>query len=434
MLIESPDKLIVNGRKLSWIDGTTFFAFKTPQGKTHIAITSGSGTEFLLQINQVDLTDYIKKNMPELAVYLDHESLANVLHQLKPEMIKDKMNREEFEFSGRLWNGNGRNYISFWNNKKSVDKSLLDKFMGYAKVNYQNTVFEFPNNQGDYKPYDEIVDKPTTSSQKSAEDKFMSQIHTLPPGAKKWAMRGMSMREALFSESPDNIYPFEGDPSEELTFESNEVTSVFSIFKDTVTNKIRMIVAFCKNGEAYKITTGDKDLDAEIDVNKMVEDNRGFAMIHSNLLAPIARRISDFGDTYEMRDFARLSGRTFLVEGKTFISVWNEIRFLVREKRQIDILIEKLGATKEKVLFETVDFPGEYKSYSEIYGSVEKKKSALSSEQIKDLMKKQHLDPRAKKILRTLASSDKHLDSLSRAANGMNITVAQLKNMMTAGD
>lgn len=434
MLIESPDKLIVNGRKLSWIDGTTFFAFKTPQGKTHIAITSGSGTEFLLQINQVDLTDYIKKNMPELAVYLDHESLANVLHQLKPEMIKDKMNREEFEFSGRLWNGNGRNYISFWNNKKSVDKSLLDKFMGYAKVNYQNTVFEFPNNQGDYKPYDEIVDKPTTSSQKSAEDKFMSQIHTLPPGAKKWAMRGMSMREALFNETPDVIYPFDGDPSEELTFESNEVTSVFSMFKDITTNKKVLIIAFCKNGEAYKITTGDKKLDSEIDVDGVVERFRGYPMTHTNLLDPASNKVSDKDDDYFLRDSTIISGRTYLVEGKTYISVWNDVDVILREKSYIDSLISQLGVSKESVLFETVDFQGEYKSYSEIYGSAEKKKSDLSPEQIKDLMKKQHLDPRAKKILRTLASSDKHLDSLSRAAKGMNITVAQLKNMMTAGD
>lgn len=434
MLIESPDKLVIRGRKLSWIDGTTFFAFKTPQGKIHIAITSGSGTEFLLQINQVDLTDYIKKNMPEVAVYLDHESLANVLHQLKPEMIKEKMNREEFEFSGRLWNAGERNYISFWNNKRSVDKSLLDKLLGYLKVNYQNTVFEFPTNQGDYKPYDEIMDNPTTA-QKKSEDKFMSQIHTLPPGAKKWAMKGMSMREALFSESPDSIYPYETDFSEEVTFESDKVSSVFSIFKDQVTNRILLMTALCKNGNVYKITTGDKDIDAEIDVDKIKRDNLDSAMIHSNLLAPVAQRISDFGDRYEMRGFTRMSGRSFLVDGKTFISIWNHLSCFVKYKRQIDILINRLGVSSEDVLFEAVDFPGEYKTYKEVYGSTsEKKKSALSPEQIKDLMKKQHLDPRAKKILRKLASSDKHIDSLSRAANGMNVTVAQLRNMMTAGD
>lgn len=434
MLIESPDKLVINGRKLSWIDGTTFFAFTTPQGKTHIAITAGSGTEFVLQINQIDLTPYIKKNMPEVAVYLDHESLANVLHQLKPEMIKEKMNREEFDFSGRLWNGNGRNYISFWNNKRSVNKALLDKLMGYLKVTYQNTVFEFPNNQGDYKPYDEIVDNPA-SAQKRAEDKFMSQIHTLPPGAKKWAMKGMSMREALFSESPDNIYPFEGDPSKILTWDSNEVSSVFSIFKDQTTNKMVLITAFCKNGEVYRITTGDKKLDAEINVDDMVENNQDMAMTHSNLLAPVARRISDFGYKYDMREFTRMSGRTFLVDGKTFISIWNEHRFFVRYKRQIDLLIDRLRVSKDTVLFEAIDFPGEYKTYEEVYGSSSvKKKSELSPEQIKDLMKKQHLDPRAKKILRTLTSNDKHLDSLTRAANGMNMTVAQIRNMMTAGD
>jgi hypothetical protein len=433
MLIESPDKLIVNGRKLSWIDGTTFFAFKTLQGKIHIAITSGSGTEFLLQINQVDLTDYVKKNLPELAVYLDHESLANVLHQLKPEMIKEKMNRGEFEFSGRLWNGNGKNYISFWNNKKSVDKSLLDKFMGYAKVTYENTVFEFPNNQGDYKPYDKI-DEPKIPSQKSAEDKFMSQIHTLPPGAKKWAMRGMSMREALFRESPDAIFPDEGDPSVEITFESNEVTSVFCVFKDSHTNKNVLIVAFIKDGYVTRITTGDKKLDDELNVKKIVAKNQNFAMIHSNLLYHIRDRIEPHIEGQdEKRDEALLSGRSFLFEGMNYVSVWVDSNSLIKMRREIDKLLGWLNIQKDRVLFETVDFNGEYKSYTEVFGGG-RKESKLSPEQIKDLMKKQHLDPRAKKILRTLASSNKHLDSLTRAANGMNISVAQLKNMMTAGD
>lgn len=431
MLIESPDKLIVNGRKLSWIDGTAFFAFKTPQGKIHIAITSGSGTEFLLQINQIDLTTYIRKNMPELAVYLDHESLANVLHQLKPEMIKEKMSRDEFEFSGRLWNGNGRNYISFWNNKQSVDKSLLDKLMGYMNVNYQNTVFEFPNNQGDYKPYDDIVDRPTTSSQKSSEDKFMSQIHTLPPGAKKWAMKGMSMRESLFTESPDSIYPYNGDPSEEVNFESNKVTSVFSVFNDKYKKKNILIIAFCQNGEAKRITTGDEEFDEEIGVKRTVSRNSGNPMIHDTLLSMVYKRINP--DGADIRDGAVISGRTFLVDGITFLSVWSELDRLFKNKHHIDEVIRQLGLYKNEVRFESIDFPGEYKYYGDVFGNV-KKKSELSPEQIKDLMKKQHLDPRAKKILRILASSDKHLDSLTNAANGMGIPVVQLKSMMTTGD
>lgn len=434
MLIESPDKLIVNGKKLSWIDGTTFFAFKTPQGKTHISITSGSGTEFLLQINNIDLTEYVKKNFPEFCVYLDHESLANVLHRLKPEMIKEKMSRDEFVFSGRLWNGNGRNYISFWNNKKSVDKSLLDKLMGYVKLTYQNTVFEFPVNQGNYKPYDQIDEPINTHSQKSSEEKFMAQIHTLPPGAKKWAMKGMSMREALFTESPDVIYPCEGDPSVEVTFESDEVTSVFSIFRDVFTGKKVLIVGFIKNGTVERITTGDKTLDDEIGVKDIEQNNSRHALIHVNLLTPIANRLGIHEDDFDIRDKTLISGRSFNFEGADYISVWNDLPALKRQRPEINKLLSWLGKNKENVKFETIDFQGEYKSYDETFGSTEKRKSDLSAEQIRDLMKKQHLDPRAKKILRTIASSNKHLDSISRAANDMNISVAQLKNMMTVGD
>ena len=53
---------------------------------------------------------------------------------------------------------------------------------------------------------------------------------------------------------------------------------------------------------------------------------------------------------------------------------------------------------------------------------------------IKDLMKKQHLDPNAKKILMALASGDKHLNVLQRTAANMGISLVQLKNMMISGD
>jgi hypothetical protein len=435
MIFESPDKLLINGRKLSWIDGTTFFAFKTPAGKIHIAITSGAGTEFLLQINHIDLTDYVKKNLPEAAVYLDHESLANVLHQIKPDMIKPKMARDEFVFSGRLWNGNGVNYISFWNTKKAVDKSLLDKLMGYVKVDYKNTLFEFPNNQGNYNYYDKVEDG---SPKQSEYDKFKSQLHTLPPGAKKWAMKGMSMREALFRESPDTVYPPDDEEDEYfrtvLSYDGSRVTSVFSIFKDVVDGKDKMIVALCKNGNLYSITTGDDVLDKEIDVAGMVKSLGSKSVTHGKLLAPLAKRIRPGRDKLSMRNFSLISGRAFYYKGVNYISVWEEMRNLKKQKRHIDKLIDMLNVRRKDVKFETIDFLDEFVPYETFFGNSEKRASSLSPEQIKDLMKKQHLDPRAKKILHTLASSEKYLDSVERAAKDMNVSVAQLKNMMTVGD
>lgn len=429
MLIESPDKLIINGRKLSWIDGTTFFAFKTPQGKIHLAITSGSGTEFLLQINEIDLTQYVKKNIPEAVVYLDHESLANVLHQIKPEMIKAKMNREEFEFSGRLWNGNGINYISFWNNKKSVDKALLDKLLKYLKVDYSNTVFEFPNNQGDYKPYDKIVDG-TSVGDKSA--KFMSQLHTLPPGAKKWAMRGLSMREALFTESPDNVYV----KSDIISYDSEYPTSVFSIFDDIIDKRVNIIVALCENGQIKKLTTGDNRLDNEINVKDHLESLTGKVITHEKILSCVTDRL-DEGEPYRiLRDGTLISGRSFLLGETTYVSFWNEVDVVVKHKKYIDKILNMLNVPYKSIRFETIDFQEEFPSYEELFGEApsDRKPSSLSPEQIKQLMKRQHIDPRAKQILYKFASSDKYLDSLKLTASKMNISVAQLKHLMTVGD
>ncbi len=63
MINESPDKLILKGKKLTCHDGITFFAFKTPGGKTHIAISHGATSDFHMQINEIDLSDYVERGV-----------------------------------------------------------------------------------------------------------------------------------------------------------------------------------------------------------------------------------------------------------------------------------------------------------------------------------------------------------------------------------
>ena len=209
MLIESPDKLSVNGKTLKWYEGVTFLIFNTPSGKkTHIAISSGRGPDFHMQINDFNLTDYVKQKFPEWSIAMDHESLSSVIYDLKPDLINKNINRSDFILSGRLWTVDGKNYISMWNNKSRLEtnKFQLDKLMLLLKVTYQNTLFELPENQNDYKPYDQIgIDKkPESEKQKKDMSNFMSKIHMLSPGAKKWAMRGMSpLHEDL--DSTDSI-------------------------------------------------------------------------------------------------------------------------------------------------------------------------------------------------------------------------------------
>ena len=434
MLNESPDKLILKGKKLSWHAGITFFAFKTPGGKFHIALSHGSTSDFHMQINEIDLTSYIKKNHTEFMTYLDHESMAAVIHAIKPDIIKKEMNREEFEFSGRMWQDNGKNYLSFWNSRQRVEenRSLLDRLMSLLKIKFDNSLFEFPQNQGDYRPYDQIGG--TAELPKKDMAKFMSQLHTLPPGAKKWAMQGLSMKEALMSENPDVIY-MDDSGKESYSWGSIQVSSVFSVFnnlRDGVDSQY--IVAVCSGANQY-ITTGDDRFDRELQLDKYARETAGEDMTHDALLSPLADYLTgdDAEDVWDLRTSTLVSGRSWKLDSGTVFSFWNKQSVVQRYKKQIDEIMNKIGARAESSKFESIDHQNEMKSYEEFFGG-QLQKSKLSDVQIRELMKIQHLDPRAKKILHALANRGDYADSMKSAAASMNITVAQLKNRITQGD
>lgn len=437
MINESPDKLILKGKKLTWHDGITFFAFKTPGGKTHIAISHGATSDFHMQINEIDLSDYIKKNHPGFMTYLDHESMAAVIYAIKPDIIKEKMNREEFEFSGRMWEENGKNYFSFWNEKPKIEKNrpLLDRLVSLLKVKFDNSLFEFPQNQGDYKPYDQVMR--TVEPPKKDMEKFMSQLHTLPPGAKKWAMRGLSMREALVSESPDEIYTEDlfGDTDEDnemYDWESHEINSVFSVFYDF--NDAKYIVAKCINGKPYKITTGDSQFDSELGLDKFLKDVKYTEIVHDTLLKPLGKLLPMGNVAHVMpRERTEVSGRSWLIRGTNIFSFWNRQSVVKKFKTQMDEIMSQIGATTIDSKFESIDRQGEFKTYNEFFSGVEKK-SKMSDAQIRDLMKKQHLDPRAKKILHMIATGGDYSDVMQSTAASLNMTLSQLRNKITQGD
>ena len=464
MLTESPDKLSVNGKALTWYDGVTFLIFNTTDGKkTHIAISSGRGADFHLQINDINLTDYIKQKFPEWTMALDHESLSSVIHGLKPELINKNVSRKDFLISGRLWNVGGTNYISIWNDKLRLEanKPQLDKLMSLLKVTHQNTLFELPENQNDYKPYDKIVrvDKPASkmspSEIKKAADikkawaRVLATIHTTPPSVwKKTALdtlRGGTngLSTGMSEMPPAGWMPLHEDPDHirinngRLTWESPRVTSVFSTFLNQRNNTKQYIIAFVKGGNAYNITTGNKYWDDYLDLKGATYSNSDIRMIHANMLdglnssGVLGAEISS--DAFNLRNLTDVSGRSWFKDGIHYISVWNTLTRCKENLHQIDNVLRELGAEHNNILFEFIDFPSKLLTYDEAFLG-KSKVSTLTPDQIKDLMKKQHLDPNAKKILMALASGDKHLNVLQRTAANMGISLVQLKNMMISGD
>lgn len=433
MINETPNKLELKSGKLSWFDGVTFFAFKSPSGKIYAAQSFGSEGDFSLKINDVDLSNYVIQNFRVfIKIPLDHESLANLIHLIKPELIKKNCNREEFLFSGRLWVVGGTRYVSLWNSKSKIEShiNLLKKILKDNGTDLDKCLFEFPENQGKYKPFGEISTK-VDSVSSDREKKFMSQIHTLPPGAKKWAMRGMSIQEIL-SENPDSLYTV-GPDEYELTFDDGNVICVFSILYLDLIERYIMVNARVDNGHLLSLTTNDPTVDKQFKLKKYEEKIKKIQpdITHYTILRPF------LPEEYCDRNQTELSGRVWYFERKYYVSFWQSKKVVKSYKQDIESMFIGMNINPKIVLYEVLDGNG-LLTYDEVFGSNElsiDKIKKLSSDEIKKLMMKQHLDPNAKRILKSLADlAGPNQNSIEKAANAMNISVAQLKNQLTAGD
>jgi len=431
-LNEAPDKLTVDGHNLPWYDGITFFVFETNSGKTHIAITSGGKQDFHLQINDMDFSNTIRDKLPEFHAFLDHDGLANAIHYMKPEMVKLGMKRPDFVFSGRIWKVGQVSYISIWNDKSVVEgkKEYLNKLMKLLGLSYAKTLFEFPSNQNDYRHYDQIDITPPKS--KKDTDKFMSQLHTLPPGAKKWAMKGMSLSEALLCEDPDEIYTEDF----QLNWGDHSVVAVFSIFHNKYSKKDDFIIAETDTGKLKRIYTSDSYVDETINKRPDLLPGEHGIITHGSMLRPLVKTgfLDTDVDKSNLRDNTKISGRVWSHEGFYYISVWQTMDEMKQYKDMIFRIMDELGIKKNEVLFEVINIQGQLLNTTQVFFEEVQRASTVSPEEITNLLKKQHLDPKAKKVLFMLASNDKYLSVLHRAAYKMNISVAQLKNMMTVGD
>jgi len=222
MLNESPDRLILPDETIEWQRGVTFFAFKTPAGKSYIAQTANSGADFFLKIGDVDISEPVKVKYREyIKIALDHESLANLIHLIKPDLIKNNTARDEFIFSGRLWKHPPNSFISFWNSKSTVDKNqeLLDKFMKQNGLSFDNTLFEFPSNQGDYKLYKDITSYDISPSYM----KKLQQIkHTADPRFKN-LMKKAGLYETKHSDLKIKIKKLIKECQSEIINENSEI-------------------------------------------------------------------------------------------------------------------------------------------------------------------------------------------------------------------
>ena len=255
MINESPDKLKLKNRAYPWYLGTTFFVYKTPTGKTNYVSSTSSGIDFTLKVNGMDFSKFVPV---EMRTQLDHENLVEVLHSLNEKLINKNESRRSFVASGRLWKINNQNYVSFWNEKTNVQKSILDKLMVYLNITYDNTLFEFPSNQNDYKPYDQIGTTSTITKDIDLTPHLDAPM--LPSAYAKELRRLKSMNELTRKQWQDSQSTGLGDPDHPVNDDNPH------------TNKLKAENAEMAQSDITKIIDYSEKLQSMFTVNDNLED------------------------------------------------------------------------------------------------------------------------------------------------------------------
>ncbi len=200
----------------------------------------------------------------------------------------------------------------------------------------------------------------------------------------------------------------------------------FMVFKTADDSKIYIAVTSGK-GADFSVKVNNTDL---TQIAKHLEPE--FCdqyMGHEDLAELLHKLKSSIIKKDASREDFLLSGRHWKVQGVDYVSMWNSKATVEKYKEYFIKVLKLMNVSIDKCLFE---FPGnenqgKYRSYND---------SSLKSDvnQEKELMKKQHLDPNAKKILRQLSSGDSDGNALQKAADKLGMPAIKLKQLVSQGD
>jgi len=236
----------------------------------------------------------------------------------------------------------------------------------------------------------------------------------------------INLRRLLF-ENPD-VASYHGELHR---YGSKTAFGIFSIFHDQQTN--RWVAAVASLGQ---IKTSDSDLNKLIDFEDLALDdsNTDVMDVHPNLLDVLVtlKRIPRVGSYFEYRSDRRdipVNGRVWKTkDGKQYlVSLWSRIPSYSKYKKEIDSALRLLKAEPEKCSYEFIEHPNKWYSYADLNAQkADVERGALSDEEVRKLLKIQHLNPDVKKILARSSGPDR----LQTQADELGTTVAAIKNAM----
>lgn len=213
---------------------------------------------------------------------------------------------------------------------------------------------------------------------------------------------------------------------------TEDAAAIFSIFKNIQKNRIDCIASRCRGSHIDYVTTGDASYDREI--KDVLDQIKNEYATHGIMMSALEENgIIEIKRLHRDRNNALINGRIWLYQGIYYVSFWNGPRECKQYKKCIDrVLFDILKINKEKLRLEFLGHDEVWYSYDDEFEIGVKEEPKLSPDQIKNLMSKQHLNPKAKKALLDLGELPQN--ALQKAADSAKISVAQLKSLINRGD
>ena len=243
----------------------------------------------------------------------------------------------------------------------------------------------------------------------------------------------MIVLKKLLLEHPDNI-SYRGN-----NYDYSDGIAVFSVFRNQNTKKWVGVTLIETENERLVIKTTDDEVNKSLQYFN--DKNYSDYAIHPHIMSSLSisgliRRVDSAYAYRNARPDIPVNGRVWyvndksLVNGKRYlISFWNGVEHFNNFDREIEGCLELAGVEDiNQCLFEFIDRKNQWLTYSEVTGKEDIDTAKDDEETIKQLLKIQHINPKAKSVIRSLQGSP--TNKLQKAADKLGMSTIQLKQLL----
>ena len=242
----------------------------------------------------------------------------------------------------------------------------------------------------------------------------------------------MIVLKKLLLEHPDEIHYKNGG------YDWKDAFSVFSVFRNRSTNGWVGVTLKYHGSESgpLKIITTDTS------VNKSLQFYNDIELvdypIHPNIMFALEKAglIRSIKSGYEYRNDRPdipVNGRIWEIKNGDYkmylVSFWNRENHFHNFEEEIEGCLKLAGVNSlDECLFEFIDGQNKWLTYEEVTGKKSIDTTKDEEETIKQLLKIQHIDPKAKSVIKSLQGAP--TNNLQKAADKLDIPLIKLKQLL----